>query len=112
MFQHFLQGVDVSDDALALDVIGQIGLGGHHLGTAHTRERFTTAFYQPFPTDRLPYETWDEAGRHDAPMRANLLWKELLAQYEPPPLDAAKREALADLIARRKRELVGVELYR
>ena len=112
MFQHFLQGIDTSDDALALDDIGQIGPGGHHLGTDHTKERYKTAFYQPFLADRLPYETWDEAGRFDAPMRANLLWKELLAQYEPPPLDIAKRDALADFIARRKRELAGVELYR
>jgi trimethylamine---corrinoid protein Co-methyltransferase len=44
-------------------------------------------------------------------MRANLLCKELLAQYEAPPLDIAKRDALADFIARRKRELAGVELY-
>lgn len=112
MFQHFLQGIDTSDDALALAEIGQIGPGGHHLGTEHTKERYQTAFYQPFLADRLPYETWDEAGRFDAPMRANLLWKELLAQYEAPPLDIAKRDALADFIARRKRELAGVELYR
>lgn len=112
MFQHFLQEIDISDDALALDFISQIGPGGHHLGTEHTKARYTNAFYQPFLADRLAYETWELAGRFDAPMRANLLWKELLAAYEPPPLADDKREALAAFIARRKRELAGVELYR
>lgn len=111
MFQHFLQGFETDDDALAVESIREIGPGGHHLGTAHTAERYTTAFFPPFLADRLPYETWHEAGDFDAAMRANLLWKELVAEYEPPPIDAAIREALESFVQRRKRELAGVNLY-
>ena len=32
-------------------------------------------------------------------------WNEMLKQYEPPALDAAKKEALTDYVARRKSEL-------
>lgn len=111
MFQHFLRGVDVNEETLALDMIDAVGPGGHHLGTSHTQERYTTAFYQPFLADRLPYETWAEAGSYDAPMRANLLWKQLLAEYQPPPLDQSIHEALQEFVTRRKQELLGRNLY-
>jgi trimethylamine--corrinoid protein Co-methyltransferase len=111
MFQHFLRGFEVNDDTLALDMIREVGPGGHHLGTAHTQSRFTTAFYQPFVSDRLSFETWREAGEFDTPRRANLLWKELLQQYEAPSIDPGVSEALMDFVNRRKRELHGVNLY-
>jgi len=39
-----------------------------------------------------------------AAARANRIWKRLLADYEPPPLDPAIEEAIRDFIERRKRE--------
>ena len=38
-------------------------------------------------------------------VRATLIWKKLLAEYQAPPLDPAVREAVADHVARRRREL-------
>ena len=37
--------------------------------------------------------------------RANQIWKQLLQEYEQPPLDAAIDEALQDYVMRRKREM-------
>jgi trimethylamine---corrinoid protein Co-methyltransferase len=39
-----------------------------------------------------------------AEQRANRIWKQLLAEFEPPAIDPARREAVADYIARRKSE--------
>ncbi len=111
MFYHFLNGFAINDDTLALDMIAEVGSGGHHFGTAHTQARFSTEFYQPFLSQRLAYEPWQAAGSWDVAKRAHTIWKELLAQYEPPPLDPAIREALQDYIARREPELEGVDLY-
>ena len=36
--------------------------------------------------------------------RANRIWKAILAEFEPPPMDEAIRDELADFVARRKRE--------
>jgi len=44
------------------------------------------------------------SARHAA-QRANGIWKRMLADYEPPPLDAAVDEALLDFMERRKAEL-------
>jgi len=111
MFQHFLDGFAINDETLALDMIAQVGPGGHHLGTSHTQERFLHAFHPTSLADRLGYETWDLAGRWDTATRATVLWQELLKQYETPPLDLSIAEALRDFVARRERELVGYNLY-
>jgi trimethylamine--corrinoid protein Co-methyltransferase len=111
MFQHFLGGLEISDETLALDSIAAVPPGGHHFGTPHTQARYATEFYAPILADRRNYETWLQDGAPDAAQRANRVWKQLLAEYEPPPLDPAVREGLLEYVERRERELTGVELY-
>ncbi len=95
----------VDDDALGLSSIAEVGPGGHFFGTAHTLERYETAFYQPMLSDWRPFETWQEDGARTATERANRIWKQLLAEYEPPPLASGVGEALDAFVARRKREI-------
>ncbi len=111
MFQHFFRDVEISDETLALDMIAEVGPGGHHLGTAHTQARFKTEYYTSFLADRQNHDAWVESDVGDAATRANKIWKQALAHYEAPPIDEALREAIADFVARREQELAGVELY-
>jgi trimethylamine--corrinoid protein Co-methyltransferase len=111
MFQHFLAGMSINHETLALDMIAQVGPGGHHFGTRHTQARFSTEFYDSILADRLNYDTWQEAGSFDAARRANLLWKKVLAEYQPPPIDPGLQEALEDYVSRREMELMGADLY-
>jgi len=46
-----------------------------------------------------------------ATQRAYVIWKQWLMDYTPPPLDSAIREEVEDYVARRSKELDGVELY-
>ena len=84
--------------------IRDVGPGGHFFGTAHTLERYETAFYAPVLSDWRNFETWSEDGALDATQRANRIFKQLLERYEPPPLDDAIREELRAFVARRKEE--------
>ncbi len=102
---EFLQPLEVSEDTLALDAIREVGPGGHFFGAAHTLARYETAFYQPMLSDWRNFETWREAGAKTATERANRIWKQLLAEYEPPPTDPAIAEAIDDYVARRRPEL-------
>ncbi len=111
MFYHFLDGFEISDDTLALDMIAEVGSGGHHFGTPHTQARYSTEFFPSTLSDRQPYDTWREAGELSTVQRAHAIYQELLAQYEPPPLDPAIKEALQDYMAQRERELEGKNLY-
>jgi trimethylamine---corrinoid protein Co-methyltransferase len=104
MMGEFLQPLIVDEDSLALEAIREVGPGGHFFGSAHTLARYEHAFYAPILSDWRNFETWREAGALTADKRANALWKQLLAEFEPPPIDPAIDEALKDFIERRKRE--------
>ena len=51
------------------------------------------------------FEQWEEEGSLTSAERANARWKQLLRDYEAPPLDEAIDEELRDFIARRKSEM-------
>ncbi len=106
MMHHFLQGLVVSDETLALDSIAQVGPGGHHFGTGHTLSRFRNAFYAPILNDRQNYGSWLEAGALDAAKRAHLLAKQLLSTYERPTIDKGVEEELEAYVRKREVSLI------
>ncbi|WP_274628527.1 trimethylamine methyltransferase family protein [Arvimicrobium flavum] len=101
MVAEFLTPLDLSEDALAVDAIRDVGPGGHFFGTPHTQSRYKTAFYAPIISDWRNYETWAEAGSPTAVERANRVWKERLATYEEPSMDPAIREELDAFVEKR-----------
>jgi trimethylamine--corrinoid protein Co-methyltransferase len=105
MMAEVLVPFRVDDAEIGLEAMAEVGPGGHHFATAHTLERYETAFYRPILSDWRNFETWHEDGARTATERANKVWKQLLAEYEPPPLDAAAAEAIDDYVERRRREI-------
>ena len=101
----YMAPVGTAEADIAVDAIKEVGPGGHFFGTAHTLARYETAFYEPLVSDWRNFETWEEDGSRSATERANTIWKRLLADYEPPPLDPAIKDAIDDYVARRKREI-------
>lgn len=91
-------------DEIALDAIKAVGNSGHFFGIQHTQDRYTTAFYQPFLSDWKNYEGWEAAGAVWTPERAHHIFKDIIANFEEPPMDDAIRTELADFVARRKSE--------
>ena len=105
MVATFLQPLIVDDATMAVEAIAEVGPGGHFFGTQHTQDRYRDAFYRPMISDWRNYESWAEAGGKTATERANAIWKGLLAEYEPPPIDPGIDEALLAFIERRKQEI-------
>ena len=104
MLAVLLNGVELSENSLAMDAFREIGPGGHFLGAAHTQANFESAFYRSEIADNNSFEQWEEEGSMDAAMRANLKWKKMLNEYEAPALDPAIDEALLEFVAKRKSE--------
>ena len=104
----FLKGLAFDDNAFAMDAFAEVGPGRHFFGSAHTLANYETAFYESELADVQSFENWLDAGELDSVMRANHKWKQLLADYEPPPLDDALDEALRDFMARRKQSMPDI----
>ena len=102
MMAAFARGVDLSPNGQALDAIIENGPGQHFLGTAHTLANFESAFFRSSIADNNSYEQWEAEGALDATNRANGIWKKMLAEYEPPPIDEAVDEELREWIERQK----------
>jgi trimethylamine--corrinoid protein Co-methyltransferase len=104
MMAAFLEPLETDDDALAIEAIREVGPGSHFFQATHTLARYERAFYTPLLSDWRNFETWTDDGALDATMRANRIWKALLAEYQPPPIDPAVAEELDAFVARRKEE--------
>ncbi len=104
MMAAFLDPLVVDDDTLGIEAMADVGPGGHFFGTAHTLERYETAFYTPMVSDWRNFETWEEDGSKSATMRANGIWKQMLVDYRQPAMDEAIAEELDAFVARRSEE--------
>jgi len=89
---------------IALDAIREVGSSGHYFGIQHTQDRYENAFYAPFVSDWRNFEAWEISGAVWTPERAHRLFKEIMASFEEPPMDAGARSELEDFVARRKAE--------
>ena len=104
MLAVLLNGVDMSEDGLAMDALREVGPGSHFLGATHTQAHFEKAFYHSTIADNNSFEQWELDGSMDAAQRANGLWKSMLSEYQAPDLDPAIDEALNEYMDRRKAE--------
>lgn len=102
MFHKFLEGLDLSEDALAMESIRSVEPGGHHLGTPHTITRFRTAFFRSGLFSYEAADEWAANGSKDAWTAASERVTAMLRDYEPPELDPAIEEELMAFIAQRK----------
>ena len=102
MFHKLGQGPQFGDLQDALAAIREIGPGGHYLGTQHTQDHFQTAFFMPELLDNNSFEQWELDGCKDANQRGLETAQQMLASYEPPPLDPGIDEALQAFIHERE----------
>jgi trimethylamine--corrinoid protein Co-methyltransferase len=104
MFAEMFLPLDSSDAELAEDAISEVQPGGHFFGIDHTLERYERAFYEPIVFSRANFGQWLESGSPTAAQRANGIWKQVLADFEPPPLADDIRLELDDFVERRTAE--------
>ena len=90
MAMRVLQGIEVDDETLALDVIDQVGPGGHFLMADHTIRHMRSELYYPSAVvDRQGWDMWKQDGSQDAVQRARQIAQDILANHQPNPLDRA-----------------------
>lgn len=95
--RHFARGVRLDDDALAVDVINQVGPGGEFMSHAHTLANWRS-LWVPQLFDRQRLDPWREAGSKDVGARLREQTIALMDSHTPPPLPPAVDAEIARLL--------------
>jgi trimethylamine--corrinoid protein Co-methyltransferase len=79
MVKRIMRGISVTDESMALNVMSDVGPGGHYLEHDHTYTRFKTEIWRPKLIDRQNWQNWEMAGGKRYGERANDRVHEILA---------------------------------
>jgi trimethylamine---corrinoid protein Co-methyltransferase len=88
MLKRIEQGMEFSEENLALDLIKEIGPGGTYLDKKHTRDRMRTTGLMPKIANRDLRSTWEKNGALDAHTRALKEAERILSKHNPAVLPA------------------------
>lgn len=102
VLHHLARGVEMDENAQAMDAIREVGPGGHYLGCDHTQANFKQAFWKSDLLDYKPFETWEDEGARDTQTLATARIEKMLGDYRQPALDPATTQALDAFVAERK----------
>ncbi|MEM9043601.1 MAG: trimethylamine methyltransferase family protein [Pseudomonadota bacterium] len=108
---RFFEGIDLSENAQAMEAIAATGPGQHFLGSEHTQTNFMSALFRPNLPDDGAFEQWHGEGGKDAATRANAYWKQCLADYQDPGLDPDIDAELQDYMTRTKSSLSDKDYF-
>jgi trimethylamine--corrinoid protein Co-methyltransferase len=87
MLKRFANGIEVSDETLAMIETSKVEHGGNFLGLEHTRRHFPKEHRIPHLMDRaFSYETWMKMGGKSLVERANEEVMTILEEHEVEPL--------------------------
>ncbi len=91
--------VDISAEALALDLVDAHGVDGSYLEIDHTIAHYRERWY-PTLFDRRGFEAWRTAGATTLAQRARARVDELLESHLPPPLEPDVEKAVRAVVER------------
>ena len=97
--QHFVRGVEIDDETLALDLIDEIGPDGQFLQSEHTLQHFRERWY-PGLFDRNNYDSWLAKGGQTLGQRAAERVQAILSRHHPEPLPPGVSRAVHAIIER------------
>ena len=92
MVKRVISGIDFEDTLMGVDLIKEIGIGGHFLSERHTLEHLRSEQVQSTVIDRRVREDWVDLGSKSIIQSANEKAAELIRTHKPEPLpeDMAK----------------------
>ena len=115
MVKRIRRGIPVNDSTMALDVMDEVGPGGHYLDHNHTYDRFKTEIWRPKLIDRNNYEMWEAMGSKTYGDRVQERVLEIIDAEEEPILDEQMYKELRRICEladeRHKDEELDMEMF-
>jgi trimethylamine--corrinoid protein Co-methyltransferase len=98
MILRVVRGIQVSGEHLALDVIAQVGIGGHYLAEDHTLEHFKTEAVEAMLFERDNFDGWLARGKREIKEIAAEKARDILQNHEVDPLAQGVEEEFRKII--------------
>jgi trimethylamine--corrinoid protein Co-methyltransferase len=102
--KKLMQPIELTDDALAIDLIKEMGTSGNYLMQAHTLNRCRDEFFLPDLGIRTLHNNWLKMDHREITARAHLLVENRLAEYEKPEIDPSLENKLTKFVDARKKD--------
>jgi trimethylamine--corrinoid protein Co-methyltransferase len=93
-----LEGIEVSEETLALDTIAEVGHGGDFLGARHTKRHVRSLQWRPTILNRSTQQKWEAEGSLDLTAKAHRKLTEIMTTHTPEPLPAAMKAKIDALV--------------
>jgi trimethylamine--corrinoid protein Co-methyltransferase len=84
--KRIVRGFDITREKLAVDVIRDVGPGGHFLTVQHTKTHFQEELWKPKYVNRDSPEAWASQGGKTYEQVVTQKARDILATHEPTPL--------------------------
>ena len=97
LIRPVLQGLDIDQENLALDLIDKVGPGGQFIDSEHTLRHYRAAWY-PGILDRRSFQAWLEGGATSLKERARSKAMKLLDTHQVPPLQPDVARAIQEVM--------------
>ena len=99
MVKRFMRGIAVNDYTLALDVVDDVGPGGHFLAQKHTMENFKTETWFPSVISRMRHDGWKQMeGGTSMGDRVASKMRDILENYEVPSLPEGVLKKIDEIV--------------
>jgi len=102
--KELMKPLELTDDALALDLIREMGTAGDYLMQDHTLNRCRTEFFLPDLGIRTLHNNWLAMEPREITAKAGLLLEKRLTEYEKPEIDSELEERLVRYVKERKQD--------
>jgi len=103
--KRIMEGINVSESFLAVDVVSDVGPGGHFLAHKHTREYMSRERWFPRISNRFGFREWKKE-RCELWIKAKREAMEIMSTHHPEPLEKEKQEAIGNLVNKLERSQV------
>jgi trimethylamine--corrinoid protein Co-methyltransferase len=103
--RRFLEGIEVSEDTLALDLIAEVGPAGNFVESPVTlRQLRSGALWEARVSNTFTSKQWEQRGRPTVVQNAAARVREILDTHRPSPLDGAAVRAMQEIIQKFERD--------
>ncbi len=102
MLRKLIQPMKITEENLDVDIIKEIGIGGHYLAHPKTLKLCRSEYFQNELFSHESHSAWKQNGSHGIDDVARKSVEQRLSDYETPDIDPEIKKSLTTYVNRRK----------